>query len=265
MESAIWTEYLGLLETMRNSLIKEGNWKDVQQLYYGMMRQGITECDEGNTDLACLCFFHEVFWKGNNNIAMRIARDCISKSDRRGFDKDDLSEKHGWIWNVLHFIKREKDSANARNEEAEWNVVLGMLAIVICYGEERELIDFIDWLFDFSRRSARALENDGNVFPVKRFQEQMMAVLIFLERRLDENSNFGYILEHRILGIEEFCEPLYKEKEASEIRLFGLNYLPEEKMEKIETARDDLWKDIKNGSTKSMIMNLVMFQRGKTK
>lgn len=265
MESAIWTEYLGLLETMRNSLVEEGIGRSIQQLYYGMMRRAVMEYDEENTDLACLCFFHEVIWKGNDNIAMQIARECISKSDMGRFEEEDLSENHGWIWNVFRLIKGKRDSEDARNEEAEWNVVLGMLAIVICNGEERELIDFIDWFLDFPRRSARALENDGNVFPVKRFQEQMMAVLVFLERRLDENSNFGDVLEHRILRIEEFCEPLYKEKKAWEIRLFGLNYLPEEKMEKIEAARDDLWEDIENGSTKSMIMSIVIFQRGKAK
>lgn len=165
-KEGIWTwsmlsEYQILLECIGRSAEEEGNWAEIERLYFALL-DATLEYSIDKRYLIAFYFYWIVFWKSEKKskvVPLEMLRTYLDRLDVE-------VGKTGTI------------------QESQWPVLWGMMRAAVCESGERELIRFLEHFYDFPRRGSDVLQKtEEYTLRQSAMEEQAGIMLILLEYR----------------------------------------------------------------------------------
>lgn len=243
--------YQVLLENIGKSVEEEGNWKDTENLYYGLI-DAVREYDYEKRYYIIFNFYRMVFWR--------------KEKEGRTFPMDMLLA-------YLDSLDMELAKAGTNIIKEKYQLVLwAMMRAAVCEAREEELIRFFEKFYDFLGRSRRILEKTGQAaLPLKIMEEEAGMLLVLLEYRfrrvMPANMHFVRWLK-RVWECGNRCFKFRKDKLQDNNAeggyecpiwmsgLIGSSF--EDDRQALETILANINEDCSSGSTKSVIINIIL-------
>ena len=232
------SEYQILLENIGRSAEEDGNWKEMEILY-NKLCEVAKEYDLLKHYLIVFYFYRTVFWKREKRsrfMPMKLLRTYLNGLDSILGGCTDIPEK-------------------------EWPVLYAMLCAAVCEANEDELVKFLQWFYNYSKRSGRVLESTGEqIIQSEVLDKQAGVLILLLEYRVRMRAP-----ESRAL-IEQLKNAWNRGKYAfepgridfiSKIQVFNQETY-EDDCNILETAIHNLREDYTTGSHKSLMASLVL-------
>lgn len=162
-----WTEeslsqYLIVLERIRRSVEKDGNWKEAEELFC-KLRESVRRYDYIQQNVICYYFYKTVFFRDDEEskaISLQMLRTCIKDMD-------------------------VGVSRSGQMTEDQWAEFIGMTRAFLCEADEESVVRFLEYFMDFPERSCNVMicTDDLSVLPIDVIEKQMGVLLILLEYR----------------------------------------------------------------------------------
>lgn len=220
--------YQTLLGIIGQSAESDGNWKDIEDLYFRFL-ESIQIYGEQESYIICTIFYQNVYWenkKGSEAACLQVLKRVI-----------------------------EEECMNSN----QWPILWGMLQGIIYEADENILEKFLYWFFEYEKRSKNVLKRENHSLSTDIINEQAGAILIFMEYRvrdklLESSKIEAYLHKLWILGRTFFLneDDLYDSRISLLIknRIFDSTQLDE--------IYDDLRDDYCKHTKKSLIANIII-------
>lgn len=220
-----------LLENIGRSAEKEGNWLEMETLYYRLL-----ECqnlNNGKKYIMSYYFYSTVFWKYSKNwlISIQMLKRYMRKIDKISTEKDCIPDE-------------------------DWPVIWGMLKSVCCEADDEHLTVFLQWFLNVQERSSTAFTTEKTL-PISVIKEQSGMLLVLFEYRLRQIGIQSVRLEGQLKLVRNYGKVTVQSDDyqcLSQIR--KLNQLEPEDTLVIEEVITELEDDYRNHSRKCIITNL---------
>lgn len=179
------SEYVILLENMRRSIVKEGNWTEVEKIYKEIIEK-IDDSGLRNGYKIYTLFYQKIYWadKNNENIAIYFMQNYLSE-----WEKDNIKEIDSGI--------------------NKWCVLWGLIKNTLCMASEDSVVVFLSWILEYSKRSDKACKDSGKSIPVDVFKVEWEMCIIALECRFLKFEVESMALEQIIKKLWELAEAVF--------------------------------------------------------
>lgn len=267
----LWTQdtlsaYQLLLECIGQSAEEEGNWQEIESLYLALI-DAQQEYDYDKRYLTAFYFYRIVFWGSG-------------RKSRIGLIPMDILIAY---LDMLDIEAGADDLLLGKN----WPMLWAMMKAAVFEADERELIRFLEYFYDFPRRSGRVLQKTKiYTLDLNIMREQAGILLVLLEYRFihmpPEDEQFVELLKKAWeSGMYAFKYEGYKHTgdrdSTSEIafaderydcvfvmRMMAQNMFEEDRAG-LEEVLENLMYDCNNDndSRRSLIANIIRIEIGR--
>ncbi len=161
-----WKEFYWILDDIHEFVKKERDWNHVRQLFFRFLDEVRQEDD--NVCFATVYYFMSIVFGWKNPV--------------HEFDAFRLVEQY---MGHVKYDRARHDYADAKDEVLLW----GMLAALIPYAKEGELINFFEYFSDFENRSRYRIQRDGVELSEYICQKESAMILVAFEEWQEKNDS----------------------------------------------------------------------------
>lgn len=227
-------EYRMTLENIGSSAVVDGNWLELEKMYYSLLESS-RYYNAMNRYMLSYYYNTVIFWNYNKNrfFSIQMLKRYMQHIDLYAAKEDNIPD-----W--------------------EWPVLWGMLIAACQKAEEEELSILLGWFLDFAERSRAVRQGANYELPVSVLKEQAGMLSILSEYRLRYSEINDSYLVLQMMRIWDYGKVSIKNCEYDSIeQLYNMN---ETDLENDRILIGDIVKDLKsdvlNHSKISIITNL---------
>lgn len=225
-------EYSLLLENMRKSIIKEGNWEEAELLFEEILMQ-LKNVEMINKHRTCMFFYEKIYWTDNSYeyIAFNFMKNYLEK------------------W--------EKDNVDYLDGEAkEWYILWGLLKNTFRWANESYIIDFLGWILEYPKRGNKIYQKSEGKVPLSVFEIEWEMCIIALEYRFQYVEIKSDVLVHMIKKLWYLGENIFRvNKGICSDKISSMEYLSSN--EEISMLISDIIFDYKYRYNKTTIASII--------
>lgn len=237
-----FSEYQILLECIGKSAEDDNNWTEIEIIYDNLYNETL-EYDYVKRYRIYFSFTEIVFWrkeKRNWVVPMRVLHKYIGNIDINLAGLNNISED-------------------------ECAILWGMLMPAVCRAEEGELIEFLHYFLNFGKRSIFVLRKTQEQIKVSALEEQAGIMLILVEYRLRRQLPETEQIVEQLRVLWEHGRYAFRNKESEWI--LKITILVQSSFEEnrliLEKAVEEVKDDCCNGTTRSLIRNIIAMEMRK--